>query len=162
MPESNAKHSTIHDLLGAALGLFALIMLVISPWQVDSKGPDPFYKGPLVFPILVLSMMVLASIPFWKRLLAPLRATDWHLDGYGIPWKTLRVLLLLVLYLAGLVLVGLEISTVAFLFVALWVVGERSAAKMVFIPLGVSAILYFFFKYLLDVWFPAPLLFEWF
>jgi hypothetical protein len=161
MPEANAKQSKTHDLLGAALGLFALLVLISSAWQVDTTGPDPFYKGPLIFPLIVLSMMVLASIPFWKRLLTPSPEAGWHLDGHGIPWKTLRVLLLLILYLAGLVLAGLEIATAAFLFAALWVVGERSAVRMIAIPLGVSAVLHFFFKFLLSVWFPEPWLFQW-
>ena len=160
MSEKEKDPSRTHDLLGASLGGFALVMLVSSPWQVDSSGPDPFYKGPLIFPLLVLSMMVLASLPFWKRLLTPPEKASWHLDGQGIPWKTIRVLGLLVGYLGGLLVVGLEAATALFLVAALWMVGERTWPKLAFVPLGVTAVLYLFFKYILDVWFPEPLLMQ--
>lgn len=159
--EKNDKVKPSHDLLGAALGLFALIMLISLPWQVDTSGPDPFYKGPMIFPLLVLTMMVAASLPFWKRLLRLPLSSVRPMDGGPFPWKTARVLGLLVLYLAALVLVGLEIATVGFLLAALWVVGERSWAEMIFVPAGTALVLYLLFKLMLDIWFPTPLLVEW-
>ena len=160
MPDIKRQRSRTHDLLGAALGLFALVMLISSPWQVDTTGPDPFYKGPLIFPLSVLSMMVLASLPFWRRLLMPPPSAGWHLDGQGVPWRTVKVLGLLTFFLAGLVGVGLEIATPGFLLAALWVVEERSKVRLVMIPVCVTLVLWIFFKWLLDVWFPMPLLFE--
>lgn len=160
MAEKKRLASRTHDLLGAALGLFALTLLISSPWQVDTTGPDPFYKGPLIFPLAVLSMMVLASLPFWRRLLMAPAGAGWYLDGQGIPWRTIKVLGLLMAFLAGLMGVGLEIATSGFLLAALWVVGERSKARLVMIPLIITIVLWIFFKWLLDVWFPVPLLFE--
>jgi hypothetical protein len=42
---------------GTFLGLLAMGLLLSSPWQVDTSGPDPFYKGPLLFPLMVLSLI---------------------------------------------------------------------------------------------------------
>ena len=159
--EKKSPGNRFHDLFGAALGLFALVMLISLPWQVDTTGPDPFYKGPMIFPLMVLSMMVAASLPFWNRLLRSPLSVAWRQNGETFPLKTVKVLGLLVLYLAALVLVGLEIATVGFLLVALWVVGERTWPKMIGVPTGTALVLYLLFKLMLDVWFPTPLLIEW-
>jgi len=160
MSGHQGTHSRVHDLFGAFLGAFALAMLLTIRWQVDTSGPNPFYKGPLIFPLLVLSLLLGASLPSVWRLVSPPKGASWHLDGQGFPQKGIRVLGLLVLYLGGLVYVGLEASTLAFLLVSLWMVNQRSKAKILGIPLGVTAILYFVFKYFLDVWFPTPILWE--
>jgi len=160
MPDEQRNgESRVHDLLGALLGLFALGLLVTSPWHVDTSGPDPFYKGALIFPLLVLFLMLAASLPSMVRLLR-FRGGSWHLDGEGTPLRALRVLGLLVLFLAGLVYLGLEISTWAFLFAALWTVEQRSTWKLVGIPTLVTLCLYLVFKVFLDVWFPEPVLLE--
>jgi hypothetical protein len=151
--------SRVHDLVGAVLGLFALGLLVTSPWHVDTSGPDPFYKGALIFPLLVLSLMFVAALPSLVRLFRS-RGESWHLDGEGLPLRALQVLGLLVLFLAGLAYLGLEISTWSFLFAALWAVEQRSAWKLVGIPTLVTLCLYLVFKVFLDVWFPEPVLLD--
>ena len=157
--ERKNAESRVHDLLGSLLGLFALGLLVTSPWHVDTSGPDPFYKGALIFPLLVLSLILGASLPSLWRVLRS-RGGSWHLDGQGLPLRSLRVLTLLVLFMAGLVYLGLEISTWAFLFAALWIVEQRSAWKLLGIPTLVTLCLYLVFKVFLDVWFPEPVLLE--
>ncbi len=157
--DQKGAESRVHDLLGAMLGLFALGLMVTSPWHVDRSGPDPFYKGPLIFPLLVLVLMVGASLPSLWRVFRT-RGGSWYLDGQGLPLRGLRVLGLLVLFLAGLVYLGLEISTWAFLFAALWTVGQRSAWKLLGIPTLITLCLYLVFKMFLDVWFPDPVLWE--
>ena len=59
---------------------------------MDTEGPDPFYKGPLIFPIMVPSIMIIASLPACKRLISPPEGNSWRLDGEGFPLKTLVVL----------------------------------------------------------------------
>lgn len=63
----------------------------------------------------------------------------------------------LVLFLAGLMLFGLEISTLAFLAAGLKLVGQDSRVKMVLVPLLVTVFLTVIFKQFLGVWFPEPL-----
>jgi hypothetical protein len=108
---------------------------------------------------MVLSLMVGASLPSMWRLLRS-RGGSWHLDGQGLPLRGLRVLVLLILFLGGLVYLGLEISTWAFLFAALWTVEQRSAWKLLGIPTLITLSLYLVFKVFLEVWFPEPVLLE--
>jgi hypothetical protein len=86
----------------------------------------------------------------------------WYLDGLGRPVRAAKVLACLVLFLGGLMVFGLEISTLVFLAVALKLVGQDSRAKMVLVPLLVTVILTVIFKQLLGVWFPEPLLISFF
>lgn len=160
MSKKAFSSSRVHDLFGSVLGLFALVMLVSSPWQVDTSGPDPFYKGPLIFPLIIFSLIIAGSLPSMWRLVRPSTETSWYLDGYGKPFKILVIMGLLVFYLAGIVFIGLEISTWLFLFIALKLVKQDSCLKLTVIPLLVTVILFVIFKFFLDVWFPEPLIME--
>lgn len=154
-------NSRTHDLLGSVLGIGALALLVLSPWLVDTTGPDPFYKGPLLFPLITLGLILAGSVPSLFRLVRPGEAR-WYVDGLGRPVRAARVLVCLVLFLGGLMVFGLEISTLVFLAVALKLVGQDSRAKMVLVPLLVTVILTVIFKQLLGVWFPEPLVISFF
>ncbi|MEJ2167743.1 MAG: tripartite tricarboxylate transporter TctB family protein [Desulfobacterales bacterium] len=159
-PERN-EHSRVNDLFSAFLGGFAAFALITSPWNVDTEGPDPFYKGPLIFPVMVLSMMILASLPAWVRLLSPPINSTWRLDGKGFPKKTLVVLALLVALLAGLGLVGLEVSAWLFLTITLYYLGHRGVLKLLILPLVITSLIVLVFKYFLGVFFPTPMIVEW-
>ncbi len=161
MNQGTQNQSRVHDLFAASLGAFAAFCLITSPWNVDTEGPDPFYKGPLIFPIMVLSMMILASMPACKRLFSPAAGTTWQLDGEGFPRKTLVVLGLLIAMLAGLNWIGLEVSALAFLGTSLYLLGHRGPIKLIVLPLVMSGLIVLMFKYFLDVFFPTPLLVEW-
>lgn len=152
--------SRVHDLFGALLGLFALVMLVTISWQIDTSGPDPFYKGPMIFPLIVLFIMVTGSLPSIWHMIKPTANTSWYLDGDGIPYKTMVVAGLLALYPLGLTYLGLEITTYLFLFTGLKIVKQDSLVKLVTIPVIITAAIYLVFKFFLDIWFQTPLLFE--
>ena len=153
--------SRIHDLLGAALGMFAALILITSQWNVDTDGPDPFYKGPLIFPIIILSMMILASLPSFFRLLRPPEKSSWHLDGQGTPKKTMAVLGMLACMVVGLNLIGLTISSWLFLSISLYYLEHRGMLKLLVLPAVMTLLLVVVFKYFLDVYFSTPLLMEW-
>ena len=155
------ENSRLNDLFSAFLGGFAAFALITSPWNVDTEGPDPFYKGPLIFPAMVLSMMILASVPAWVRLLSPPAGSSWRLDGKGFPKKTLVVLALLIALLAGLGLIGLEVSSCLFLSTTLYYLGHRGALKLVVLPLVMTGLIFLVFKYFLGVFFPTPEIVEW-
>lgn len=160
MSEEHNTQSRVHDLLGAVLGLLALGLLLSSPWQVDSSGPDPFYKGPLIFPILVLCLLLGASLPSMYRLLRPPAGSTWKLDGRGFPVKGIQILGLLVLFLAGLVYLGLEITTWLFLFLSMCLLRQFTPGRLLGLPTAAMVIVYLVFKFFLDVWFPTPVLWE--
>jgi hypothetical protein len=161
MNQEKKNQSRFHDLFAAGLGAFAAVCLITSPWNVDTEGPDPFYKGPLIFPIMVLSMMIIASLPACKRLFSPAFGSSWQLDGEGYPKKTLGVLGLLIAMLVGLNLIGLEVSALAFLGSSLYLLGHRGPVKLIVLPLVMTGLIVLIFKYFLDVFFPTPLLVEW-
>lgn len=161
MNQETKAQSRVHDLLSASLGAFAAFCLITSPWNVDTEGPDPFYKGPLIFPIMVLSMMVLAALPACRRLFSPADGSSWRLDGGGYPRKTLMVLGLLIGMLAGLNLIGLEVCALAFLSVSLYILGHRGPFKLIVLPLVMTGLIVLIFKHFLGVFFPTPLIAEW-
>lgn len=160
MNARDSASSRVHDLIGTILGLFAALMLATIRWQVDTSGPDPFYKGSLIFPLLVLCLMLLASLPAMWRLLHPPAGASWHLDGEGLPGKSAVVLGLMIAFIAGLVYLGLVISCWLFMLVGLWAVGQRELWKLLFLPTVVTAVLYFIFMRMLDVYFPTPVLLD--
>lgn len=162
MKSEKGAASRVHDLAGAIFGFFAAVMLATIRWQIDTSGPDPFYKGSSIFPILVLSLMLLASVPAMWRLFRPPSDASWYLDGAGIPVKPGIVASLLVLYIAGLVYVGLAAASWLFMVVCLWVVGQRTPLKLVVVPTLMTGLLYLLFVKMLDVFFTTPVLFEFF
>jgi hypothetical protein len=162
MKEPFNAGSRLHDVLSAFLGAFAAVVLITSPLNVDTSGPDPFYKGPLIFPLMALSLMVLAAIPAAARLLRPSPGATWRLDGEGRPIKTLFVLALLIAHLFGLKLVGLEASSLSFLMGALFYLNYRRPLHLFLIPIIVTVVMTLVFKHFLQVWFPTPWIMEWF
>ena len=158
----HSDHSRSHDLFGALLGLGALAMLLVSPWQVDTTGPDPFYKGPLLFPLMILGMTLAASLPSMWRLIKPGVDASWHLDGGGFPRRPAVILCFLIVFLVLLPLLGMEAATWLFLTGSLKYLKQDSRVKLWLIPALVTLILYLVFKVFLDIWFPEPLALEWF
>ena len=158
--EDRHTRSRVHDLLGGVIGLFACVMIATIRWQIDASGPDPFYKGPMIFPLIILFLMVLGALPSMWRLIRPIPNSSWFLDGHGIPYRTMAVALLLAVYPMALTYIGLEISTLLFLVIGLTIVKQNTPAKIILIPLAITAIIYLMFKLFLDIWFPTPLLFE--
>ena len=161
MKQEPKARSRVHDLFSAFLGAFAAFSLITSPWNVDTEGPDPFYKGPLIFPVMVLTMMIFASLPACVRLLSPPANSTWQLDGEGYPKKTLVVLGLLIAMLVGLNLIGLEFSSWLFLSISLYYLGHRGVWKLIVLPLAMTGLIFLVFKHFLGVFFPTPLIVEW-
>ncbi len=154
--------SRTHDLLTVILGALGAGLLLSTRWEVDTSGPYPFYKGPLIFPLLALSLMVLAALPAAWRLIKPGPGAGWPVDGQGWPLKPLVMIFILAGYLGGMKTVGLEISTFFFLSGCLYWLGHRTPARFLGIPLLYTAVIVIIFKYVLDVYFPTPLLAEMF
>ena len=162
MTNQASPESRAHDLLSLILGAFAALTLITSPLNVDTEGPDPFYKGPLIFPIMVLSMMILASLPACLRMIRPPRGASWRLDGEGFPLKTLVVLGLLCLSLVGIQVIGVEVSSLAFLVVGLYLAGHRGPMRLILVPVIITGLVVLVFKHFLGVFFPTPLVLDWF
>lgn len=162
MPKQPDQSSRTHDLFAAFLGAFAAIVLLSARWQVDTSGPDPFYKGPLIFPLLALSLMILASLPAVWRLIKPSPDASWRLDGDGIPQKPIIVSVFLIVFLFGLVFLGLELSSWGFLVIALYYLGHRTPQTLILVPLIITGLIVLIFKHVLGVFFPSPLVMDFF
>lgn len=158
MAEFN-NNSRIHDLTAACLGGAALIFLCSLPWQIDTSGPEPFFKGPLIYPLLVLSIMFISSWPAFLRLLKN-KDRVWFLDGQGLPNNSVVVLLLLIGFFAGFILIGIEFSVWLFLTCGLYFLRHRKPLLIILLPLLTALCFNVILKRLLQVYFPPPIILE--
>lgn len=152
----------VHDLFMSIIGIFAALLLFNLKNVIDTKGVAyPFYKGPEIFPIFVLSIMFIFSFPAIRRLLFPPRDESWHLDGKGIPCKPMMIFPLLAgFFLVGFIYIGLELSVFFFLFTALYILKQRSLFKLLVIPAIYTIVIVYLFKYALNIYFPTPIMFN--
>ena len=158
---TNSK-SRVHDLFMSIIGIFAALLLFNLNNVIDTKGVTyPFYKGPEIFPIFVLSIMFIFSLPAIHRLLFPPPDSNWYLDGKGIPYKPMMIFPLLAgFFLVGFIYIGLELSVFLFLFIALYILKQRSLFKLLVIPAIYTIVIVYLFKYALNIYFPTPLIFS--
>ena len=159
-PQGPNPDSLIHDLLSTILGAIAGILLVTLNLHIDEPAANyPFYKGPKIFPILVLAVMVVSSLPSLLRIIRTFKRGKWWLDGYGWPIKPAIITFMLVLlFLYGISWIGVEASVLAFMTISLLVLGYRRVKINVIYPLLYTIIIVALFKYALKIWFPEPLL----
>jgi len=159
--QTNPK-SRIHDLFMSIIGILAALLLFNLNKVIDTKGVTyPFYKGPKIFPAFVLSIMFIFSLPAIRRLLFPPADSSWYLDGKGIPYKPIMVFPLLAgFFLLGFIYIGLELSVFLFLFITLYILKQRSLFKLLVIPTIYTMVIVYLFKYALNIYFPTPLIFN--
>lgn len=153
--------SRMHDLLGTVLGVLSAAILISSRWQVDASGPYPFYKGPLIFPLLALTLMLLASLPSVWRLLNPAGGSAWRLDGHGAPRRPAVLLLLMILFSFSILALGLGVPCLLFAGSGLYYLGHRGVSSLLILPCICALAMVLIFKYALGVYFPPPLIWQW-
>jgi hypothetical protein len=149
-------------LFAAILGFFAALLLSTFKMHIDTTAvPYPFYKGPTIFPLMVLSLMVLSSLPAAYRLIRPASDASWWLDGRGWPRRpTLTLVLLILFFLFGITGIGLEASVLLFLISAYYLLGYRNTKINLLIPFIYTVVIVIIFKHILNIWFPQPLIFS--
>jgi hypothetical protein len=154
--------SLFHDLFSAILGGGAAFLLVTLKMQIDTTAvPYPFYKGPTIFPFLVLSIIVLSSLPAVYRLGRPKADSSWYLDGKGWPRRPMISLVLLIsFFIFGIIAIGVEASVFLFLIISYYLLGYRSAKINLLLPFLYTAVVVLIFKYILHIWFPQPWIFS--
>jgi hypothetical protein len=157
-PRGPNPDSCAHDLLSIILGMFAAFLLLTLRLQIAEPAVNyPFYKGPYIFPIIVLVVMVIASLPSLYHLIRTSGHANWRLDGYGWPIKPAIVTFMLVLFfLFGISWIGMEISVFSFMVLSLLILGYRRLRVIVLFPLLYTLLMVVIFKYLLKIWFPEP------
>jgi len=152
------EKSKSSDLFLVILGAVGALLLILTPYQVPSPRLYPFYKGPRIFPILSLSLVILASLPATVRLIRGRSGTSWRVDGYGMPVRAALFLAVSVLLMFAISWIGLEISCFFYLAGCLYWLGHRSPARFLGISIIYTAVLVIIFKYVLGLYLPEPLL----
>lgn len=154
--------SRAHDLFCAILGGFAVFLLATFKMHIDTTAvPYPFYKGPAIFPLIVLSVMALSSLPAFYRLAKPPPDASWNVDNRGWPHRPAIILLMLVLFFPiGIIWIGVEASVFLFLIISYYLLGYRNIRINLLVPLIYTAVIVLIFKHLLNIWFPEPLIFS--
>jgi hypothetical protein len=152
--------SKIHDALISIFGIFAGYLIVTFKIHVAEPAVNyPFYKGPTIFPLTVLWVMFLSTVPSIYGLIRPAKESSWYIDGKGLPYRPcIFVILLVVFYLYGIFWIGLEISVLAFIGIAVFVLGFRNWKINILLPMVYALILVLIFKKGLGIWFPEPIL----
>jgi hypothetical protein len=136
-----------------AIILLATVKLHISEPAVDY----PFYKGPLIFPVIALGIMAASSFSAFYRLIKPAPDSSWQLDNMGPPIKPAVSLILLILFfLFGPVVIGVEASVLMFLIISYYLQGYRQIKIIFLIPIIYTTVIVVLFKYILQIWFPEP------
>lgn len=144
-----------HDALAAAIGGLALFLLAFSPWLVDRTGPEPFYKGPLIFPMMVLAMIVAGAAPSIWRIAAKRPDRPLRVDGNGFPLRGGLLFTLMCFYPPAIAAVGLEAATFLALLLGLLIAG-RGPLQSLGVALSLTALAWLAIKVFLDIWFPQP------
>lgn len=154
--------SRVHDLFTVILGGGAAVLLATLKLHIDTTAvPYPFYKGPILFPLIVLSIMVLSCLPSFFRLIKRPSDSDWILDGEGLPYRPVVILVFLIsFFIFGITLIGVEASSFLFLLISCYYLGYRKAKIFILVPLIYTFVIAVIFKYILGIWFPQPWLFE--
>jgi len=155
-PGPEAAPPRSQDLLAALLGVAALGLAAGAPWLVDRSGPDPFYKGPLIFPLIALLVMAAGALPALARLTAG--GTRFGLGR--LRRRTLALFALMCGFPPALAAVGVEAASFCFVLAGLWIAGYRRPGIALATAAGVTLALHLAFVRLLDIWFPTPLLLE--
>ena len=148
-----------HDALALAIGAGALVLLILSPWLVDTSGPDPFYKGPLIFPLIALAVTVCGALPAAWRHIRYRRPVSLRVDGSGFPARSALLFLMMCLFPPAINAVGVEIASFILIFAGLLLVYRRPLPSIV-VAIGLTVAIHLAFRTFLDVWFPTPWLFE--
>ena len=158
--EQLKSNSRLHDALISLLGLFAgYLILTFKTHVAEPAISYPFYKGPAIFPISVLWIMFLSALPSFYRLFRPSEGFSWYVDGKGVPYKPcVFIFLLIVFYLYGIFWIGLEISILAFISIAVFLLGFRNWKINILFPVIYTLVLVLVFKKALEIWFPEPML----
>ncbi len=148
------------DYCQAGLGLTGLILIGLSPWQLGLfETGEGWYRGDLLVPFISLGIMVLASIPAWVRLWQK-RGRKFEADKEGLMLSTLYIFIFMLIFIGGLIFVGVVPSILILMPVTLYLLGQRNWLIISISTAVITTLAWLFFIKILDLYFPDPLLFE--
>ena len=155
--EGRSGPSRTSDVVASVLGVAAAALLLAAPALVDRSGPDPFYKGPLIFPLIALAITTAAALPAMVRVVTA-SGRSWFVDGHGVPLPAIALFALACLYAPAIAWAGLDAATFVFMLAGLLLTDPRRPLRALVTATATAAILHLAFITLLDIWFPTPTL----
>jgi hypothetical protein len=142
----------------------ALALALFSDKLVKSTSADTlsYYRSPDFFPNLSLYVIAFLSAAFCIRLCTGYTVKIDEIQGVQIrPPRILGLFITFLLYGILIKWIGYFFSSLIFFIIGLSL-GNISKRTKIGIALTMAVILSIIFNYLLDVWFPEPLLLEMF
>ena len=155
--EGRNRPSRTSDVVAAVLGVAAAGVLLAAPSLVDRSGPDPFYKGPLIFPLIALAITVAGALPSIVRLVSA-TGRGWHVEGQGVPVRAVVRFALACLYAPAIAWDGLDTATLAFMLAGLLVTNPKRPLRAVVTAVATTIVLHLALVTALDLWLPTPAL----
>lgn len=147
---------------GLALSLFvcfAALMVMVTPFATRPAPQDKgWFQEPMVWPLVVLALAVVAGIKPLRRFLALRRAEGFvgrlrtAFDGFSL---TILQAALFCVYLWAISYFGFSIASLFYLQVLFWLSGLRGG-KWPFVALAVGIAIIAVFRVGLGIWFPLP------
>lgn len=148
-----------HDRAAFCFGMISAAVMLLTPWLIQVKGSAPWWRGPLLFPLSCLFIIILVSLPSVVRLIRA-RAFSARAIASALSFrrKSFFLLVMFLLFLPGMYLVGIELSVFLLLFVSLLGLDQKKYALPV--SIAVTFLTWFVFVYLPEVYFPEPIIFS--
>lgn len=158
--KSNKTESPLksQDLGLFLLGLACLGLVLGTNVLIKAKGDGPWTSGPLVFPLFMLGVCVLSSLPSaWRVFKYKAFSPSAVLNFLKPKASSFKLLLVLVSFLPCLRLFGIELTSFCLLALSLRMFGHKKSA---FIIAGiVTLVVWFVFVRMLSIYFPEPVIF---
>ncbi|WP_161493904.1 tripartite tricarboxylate transporter TctB family protein [Virgibacillus necropolis] len=127
-------------------------MIIIIPYEVRSSGEEAL--GPRFFPYMLSIIIILLSIiSIFEKEINENKKKDKKLKKIDY-FRLLYVLIGMVAWVFLAPLIGFILSTVVFTASVMYIVGNRKLFQLIFIPLILTAVLYYVFTGLLNVFLP--------
>ncbi len=141
--------------------LLGIIVLLIIPYEINSTPGNN--TGPRFFPYLLsglialLSIMLILTSVFKKSVNSNANKEDVEVTENR---QYLRVVLIIgcaFIWMLLIPILGVTIPTFLTTFLSMWILGERKAKSLIFIPFLLTITIYYVFAVILSVRFPDGL-----
>lgn len=139
------------------MGLFSIIMLVVTPSQVRLPMYDSGAPSPRIIPVVVLVLTLICSIVLLIQSLVFKKEKIYEFD-----WKNEKPCILLIIgmciYTALMILIGFVAASIITFVVVLLYTGEKKPSVYI-VAIVAAVVIYFLFKYVFNISLPEfPLL----
>ncbi len=121
-------------------------------------GDQSTWGTTATLPKFILTLFILCNaIVLILEIRNALKAAEAEKDPLDIKSLKISILMMAIIFAYAFVIdyLGYIVSNIILVFIALWLFGERNWIRLVALPVGVTAVLYAVFKYVLLVSLPG-------